>query len=362
MGQAGRSKLMANDYKYHIDHHASLVPPAELLQARTQHQLGEIDDEALEKAIGNAISSELLSERRLALLALSDGEFGRRNDLAVVYDAVEGFGEPGPETPLAALVGLSHAPEVRPLSGDPVASSRVAAAEGARLAAYTERATMLALPSAGYVAALTAPGNEAAAGSALAEIIGDGVQGLIEDGVAYVLLRNPALGFLLRQEGRASAAALGIDVVKVVTAMLEADVASIAGLQLSEHFCLGLDLTTGGLASGPWDEDAVRDFLSRQPFGRICVDYGAVDRFPLELVPEGLVVSLGIVDVGSPDLEDVDELVALVDEATDVVDVDDLALAPNGGFHVVGHLAGEYQHAKLQRVEMVARYFWGNEL
>jgi hypothetical protein len=47
-----------------------------------------------------------------------------------------------------------------------------------------------------------------------------------------------------------------------------------------------------------------------------------VQAFPLDLVPVGLVVSLGVVHVSTPELED----------------------------------------SKLQRVEMTARYFWGNDL
>jgi 5-methyltetrahydropteroyltriglutamate--homocysteine methyltransferase len=353
---------MANDFKYHIDHHASLVPPAGVVLARARHDRGEIDDAELGKVVDAAIAAELLSERRLALLALSDGEFGRRNDLSVAYDAIDGFGDAGGSTPLAELVGPGHAAEVRLLSGVPVARARLAEAEGARIGSSTDRATMVALPSAGYLAALTAPGDEAAAGAALADIVRDGVQGLADAGVDYVLLRNPALAFLLAVEGRRRAATLGIDVDKVVTAMLDADRQSITGLRLTEHFCLGLDLTSGGRSTGPWDTEAVRDVLARQAFGRICVDFPESDRFPLELVPAGLVVSLGIVDISDPELEDVDDLVARVDEAAEIVDIDDLALATNGGFHSVGQAAAEYQHAKLQRIEMVARYFWGNEL
>jgi 5-methyltetrahydropteroyltriglutamate--homocysteine methyltransferase len=56
--------------------------------------------------------------------------------------------------------------------------------------------------------------------------------------------------------------------------------------------------------------------------------------------------------------------VARVDEASDIVDIvdiDDIALSTNGGFHAVP-AAGEYQYDKIQLVEMTARYFWGNEL
>jgi hypothetical protein len=37
-----------------------------------------------------------------------------------------------------------------------------------------------------------------------------------------------------------------------------------------------------------------------------------------------------------------------------LVDIDDIALSTNGGFHVGGDAAASYEQAKLQRVEMVA--------
>ncbi|RCW46100.1 hypothetical protein DFQ14_102402 [Halopolyspora algeriensis] len=61
-------------------------------------------------------------------------------------------------------------------------------------------------------------------------------------------------------------------------------------------------------------------------------------------------------------VENVDGLAARIDVAATIMDVDDIAISTNGGFHVVGSAAAESEHAKLQLVEMVARYVWGNEL
>ncbi|KHL13406.1 5-methyltetrahydropteroyltriglutamate--homocysteine methyltransferase [Mumia flava] len=357
---------MADDFKYHIDHHASLVPPPALVDALRRHAAGELDDADLAAAVDEAVADSFVRQRRLGLLALSDGEHGRGHDLAVVYDGVDGFGEPSDPSPLAQLVGPAHAPEVRPLTAVPTASGRIAAAEGARLGALTERSTMIALPSPGYVAALCASEDlQTDAGASLAAIIGGEVRALAADGVTLVLLRNPALAFLLTVGGRERAAALGIDLDKAVAAMVEADAAAIADLgAVPEEFRVGLDLTSAGAATGPWDVAAVEAFLGAQPYDRICVDYPAAaeQRFPLEVVPDGLVVSLGVVDVSDPALEDVDDLVARIDEAAELLDIDDIAVATNGGFHAVPGTPRETEHDKLELVEMTARYFWGNEL
>jgi 5-methyltetrahydropteroyltriglutamate--homocysteine methyltransferase len=360
---------MADDFKYHIDHHASLVRPAALEQARRQHAAGELDDAALRQVIDTVTAEATLRLRRLGMLALSDGEYRRRHDLAVVYDAVSGFLEPGPGGPVAELVGTAHAIEVRPVTGTPAAIGRLAQDEALAIGEQTPRSTVIALPSPGFLAGLCAtPGSEADIAKVLAEIIRDEVHALAADGIDYVLLRNPALTFLLTRAGRARATSLGLDPAATVTWMLAADNAVVADLAadaaVPEHFRAGLDITTAGAAAGPWDRDAVSSFLGQLGYDRLCVEYPADPkaRFPLDLVPSGLVVSLGVVDVSTPDLEEVDELVARIDEAATVLDIDDIAVSTNGGFHAAPGTAAETERAKLQLVEMTARYFWGNEL
>ena len=336
-----------DDFKYHIDHHASLVRPPNLA--------GDVD---------HAITEAVLRERRLGLLGISDGEYRRRNDLAVVYDAVEGFGEAGLLSPVAELVGQMHAVEVRPLLSTPSPIGRLAQAESTFLAGVTGRSMMLALPSPGFLSALVgdaqAPGPSAAV-AALVDIIKAEVTALAADGILYVLLRNPALGFLLTDDGRGNASSLGMDADKTVAMMVDADNAAVAGLELPENFRVGLDLTTAGASRGAWDRGAVKDFLSRQTFGRLCVEHRRDAPFPVDLIADDMVVSLGVVDISDPAAEDVNELVDRIDKAAEFIDIDNISVATNGGFHAADATA-EVEHDKLLAVEMVANYVWGNEL
>src|SRR5262249_30334722 len=154
------------------------------------------------------------------------------------------------------------------------------------------------------------------------------------DGIRHVLLRNPAYAFLLTDDGAARARTLGIDPATTVARMLDADAAAVTGLDLPAEFRISLDLTTAGAAPGTWDAAPVQHFLDRPPFGRLCVEYPApvARRFPIERIPSGTVVSLGIVDVADPRLEAVEDLVARIDEAAGTIDIDDIAIATNGGF------------------------------
>ncbi|OHV74327.1 methionine synthase [Pseudofrankia sp. BMG5.36] len=357
---------MADDFKYHIDHHASLVPPPELLAARAATAGGAADVDALRAAEDAAVIDVLRMQRRLGLSALSDGELRRGNHLSVIYDGIGGFGVAGPGGALARLVGVQNAPEVRALLDRPVERGRLTKHEIDFVLSATDRPAMLALPSPGYLAELTATsGDVAVAGGEFARILRDEIAALAGDGVRYVQLRNPAYAFLLTEPGRARAASLGIDLASAMSRMLEADAQVLAGLQAPPEFRVGLDITTAGAADGAHDPATVASFLDRQPFGRLCVEYPAApaERFPLGQLPAGLVVALGIVDIGAEALEPVEELVGRIDEAAAVMDVDDIAISTNGGFHALANPPTvAAARAKLQRVEIVARYIWGNEL
>ncbi|OHV64344.1 methionine synthase [Pseudofrankia sp. BMG5.36] len=358
---------MADDFKYHIDHHASLLTPPEIVEARAAGT-----DVDLRAAEDTAVSRTLLTQRRLGLAASSDGEYRRRNHLSVVYDGIAGFGPAGAAAgPLARLVDERHAPEVRALVEPPAERGRLVKHETDFVLSAVRRPVLVALPSPGYVAELAAeaggadPAASADAGERLARILRDEIAAAAADGVRYVLLTNPAYGFLLAERGRARAAELGLDPDAAIERMLAADAQVLAGLETPAEFRVGLDITTAGTAGGPYDAAAVAGFLGRSPFGRLCVEFprDAAARFPLGELPSGLVISLGIVDVSDPALENVDELVGRIDAAAEVVDIDDIAISTNGGFRSVpGGLDEATQRDKLQRVEMVARYFWGNEL
>jgi 5-methyltetrahydropteroyltriglutamate--homocysteine methyltransferase len=342
---------MENDFKYRVHHHASMVVPPELAQARADDQAG---DQVLAEVLKSAIAETLHKQACLGLAVLSDGEFRRRNALSPVYDTIDGFGAPGASTPVAELVGSAHAPEVRTLTTTPAARGRLVPEEGAQLGAMC-RPTMIALPSPGYLTALTGVSG------AFAEILRTEITALADEGVDYVLLRNPALAFLLVQQGRATAEKLGINPAATIATVLDEEVAAVADLDVPACFRVGFDLTTAGQARGPWDHAAVRSFLAAQPFSRLCIDFPAEDRFPLELVPFDLHVSLGIVDIASPSIEDFGELVDRVDDADRLIGADDISLSTNGGFHLVGDAAAPYAYDKLRLVESVASLWWSDD-
>lgn len=355
---------MADDYKYHIDHHGSLVRPAALQAARASGDGVEAAEQ--EAAVGVA---HLL--RRLAVSAVSDGQFRREHAESVVYDHVSGFDPADGPAPLADAAGIPAARRRVP-GRDLRVTGRLAHDEVAPALATVDRPVFVQLPSPGYLAAVGSSLADLevirAHGAALAAVLRAEIEALAADGVAYVALQNPLYPPLLTVAGRDRLAAVDADAVLDV--LLEADRATVAGLTDHETFRVGLDLTDAGplpTTERGYQPAAVDALLDANPFHRLGIDYPAdpTARFPLERVKPGLVLSLGVVDVSRPSLESVDAILNRIDPVYQERTEEDIAIATNGGFAQSADaplMSAEEQAAKLRLVETVARYYWGNEL
>lgn len=361
---------MADDYKYHIDHHGSLVRPPALQAARASG-----DAQALAAAQEQAVAEAAHMQRRLTLSAVGDGQFRRDYFESVVYDHVAGFGPADGPAPLADIAGIAPARR-RVAPDEPRASGRLAQAEVAPVLATVDRPVFVALPSPGYLAALGSSLADAASvdavrtrGEALAAILRQEIQALAADGVAYVALGNPLYAPLLTVAGRERLAA-DIDTSAALGAMVAVDRVAVTGLEVPENFRVGLDLTDSGplpTTGRGYDPVALNELLDEIPFHRLCVDFPleASARLPLDLVKPGLLVSLGIVDVSTGEAESIDGLLEVLDPIFSERGDDDLAVATNGGFAACADqplMDADQQRAKLRLIETVARYYWGNEI
>jgi methionine synthase II (cobalamin-independent) len=363
---------MADDYGYHIDHHGSLVRPPALLAARAGG-----DPVAIAAAQEEAAVALAHALRRLTLSAVNDGQFRRAFFESVAYDHIEGFAAADGPAPLSDLAGIARSRR-RAVSATPRATGRLAQAEAAPVLATVDRPVFVTLPSAGYLAAAgsaldtpAAVDAVATSGAALAVILQAEIEALAADGVLYVALTNPLYAPLLTVAGRAAATAAGLDVDAVLATLITVDKATVTGLSVPAEFRVGLYLTDSGplpTTGEGYDEAAAAALLeATPPFHRLGIDYPAdpAARFPVELVKPGIVVSLGVVDVSSPEVETVEELLDRLDPVAEQRGEGDIAVATNGGFAQVADqplLGEEGQHAKLELVEMVSRYYWGNEI
>jgi len=362
---------MADDYSYHIDHHGSLIRPPGLAQARAAG-----DPEAWLAAVDDAVVAAAHLQRRLTLSAVCDGQFRREHFESVVYDHVDGFGPAAEPNALAQVCGIK-ATRRRTVEVGLRSRGRLAQLEAATVLTTVDRPVFVALPSPGYLALLASSLMTAGSldqvesfGSVLADIIRAEIEALASDGVAYVLLGNPLYAPLLTVAGRARLAADGMDIDPILVAAVAADRAVFDGLDVPATFRVGLDLADQGplpTTEEGYDPVSLGRLLDETPYQRLCVDFpeDPKARFPLDRVRPGVVVSVGLVDVSRPTPESIDDLLASADAVIDQRGLDDVAFSTNGGFAssaTEAPMSADEERDKLRLVEMVARYYWGNEI
>ncbi len=322
---------MADTFKFRIDHHGSLVRPAELLAARAS---GDPDLRAIEDA---AIAEAVRRQRRLSLTVVTDGEFRRADFRSAVLDAVHGLADGKLTTD-------------RTLVADDVAA----------LTTLTQIPVKATLPSPAYLAAqLFEPGgawgSSRELGLALAAIVRDEIAAIIARGVRYIQIDNPGYAGLLTGAGSA------LDLDEAI------EIDSLAVTLDDKPFNVRIGICP--LFSAAEADAAVAEKLfASVPVDRwiLPFDKGTnAEATLLRAVPAEKDVCLGIVDPTTARLEEIDTIMDRMDVVGGIRDLEDVAVSPSAGFSPTagGNAIGvEDQWRKLTHVETIARMCWGNEL
>lgn len=339
---------MADNYIFRIDHHGSLVRPLEL----------ETDVDA-------AVLSAIKLNTQLRQTELTDGQYRRDDFRSVLLDSVSGFAA----THEVDADGLTVWKATGPISG-----SGSAVAEARFLLDHvtdgaTVKAVKISLPSPAYLAEHTfAPEGPYPTrrdlGFAIAAVVKAEIAALLAAGVRYVQLDNPDYStHYAGVEMGATAPALG------VLDAIEIDNAAIDGLEKPDDARFGIVVDWGQYPAGDADEQVAFEVFSSLAFDKFTIPY-FTDAFAeqklLQFVPDGVFVGLGIVDAQTAQLEGVDAIMARMDQAFALKDLDEIAVTPSRGFqnaaYVTPPLSAAEQNAKLTHVETIARMCWGNEL
>ncbi|WP_329617628.1 methionine synthase II (cobalamin-independent)-like protein [Streptomyces brevispora] len=349
---------MADTYNYRIDHHGSLVRPAALLTVREQCARGEAGAAALHEAERAAVEDAVAFQRRLRTTVVTDGHFPHEDFRGAVLDNVSGFRRTG-ET----ADGLSQwVAETLPGADGPLVADRAAL-----LGELTVIAPKVSLPSPAYLAATCfdpgaagskGPASARELGEALAEIIHREIQLLVSRGVKLIQLDNPLLLAGTATEPVAAGALSFEDALAVEALAVRLD-ARPEGVRVG--------ICPGWSAPARVDRAAAERLYAAVPADRWVLPYDRGVPAELELlaaVPEDRDVCLGVVDPRVAAVEDLDTVMARIDTAAEVKDLEDMALSPSRGFADTAggpSLTTEEQRRKLVLVETLARYCWGNE-
>ncbi|MEU9136557.1 methionine synthase II (cobalamin-independent)-like protein [Streptomyces sp. NPDC048404] len=339
---------MADTFNYRIDHHGSLVRPAGLTDP------GD-DPAALDEAVKEAVALQ----RRVRSTVVTDGDFPREDFRGAVLGAVSGFrrtGGTGPD-------GLSRwVAESLPKADGPLVADRAA-----RLAELTVIAPKASLPSPAYLAATTfdpalavsgGPASARELGEALAEIIHAEIGLLVARGVRLIQVNNPLLLGHIAAEPATAGALTFEDTLAVDARAVRLD-------ERPEGVRIGV--CPGWRAPGAVNRARAERLYADLPADRWIIPYDQGTAAELDLLralPEDRDACLGVVDATTPELEEIDTVLARIDAGAEIKDIEDMALSPSRGFADVATrplLGAEDQRRKLVLVETLARYCWGNE-
>jgi 5-methyltetrahydropteroyltriglutamate--homocysteine methyltransferase len=368
---------------FRADHVGSLLRPRALLDARSDHAAGRIDDAQLRAIEDDAIRDVVRMQREVGLRSATDGEFRRASwhmdfiyqldgvtkapgDLKVQFHNAEGDIE---FTPAAMQIdgplGVSET-----IFGDDFAFLRETAAglDGGATPKLT-------IPSPSMVhyrggrASIDAdiyPELDAF-WSDLTAAYAEEVRRLGEAGCTYLQFDDTSLAYLNDPEQRKHVAAIGGDAEHQHEAYIKHINEALAhrpeGMSITTHMCRG-NFRSSWVAEGGYDfvAEALFNELEVDGFFMEWDDARSGGFEPLRFVPRGKTVVLGLVTTKRGDLESKDDLKRRIEEASQFVDVDQLCLSPQCGFSstVEGNaLTYDDQVAKLRRVVEVAEEVWG---
>jgi 5-methyltetrahydropteroyltriglutamate--homocysteine methyltransferase len=362
--------------KYRADHVGSFLRPPDLIEAR---QSTATDPERLRALEDRHILRVLAKQQELGFEIFTDGELRRRNFMSDFTDAVDGFdlGEgvsrkweagQAKDAGVSKVTGIvtGKLRQVRPLTGH----------ELPFLTAHCPGTIKMTLPSATQFPAISfnrgitdrVYKDHSALLWDIVEIMKTELARLSADGVKYIQIDAPRYSYFMdpkwrdwiRTEMKVEPDALLDESIRADNACFEA--ARRPGVTLAIHLCRGNN-RSHWYAEGGYDAIAEKLF-STMAVDRFLLEYDDVRSGtfePLRLIPRNKTVVLGLVSSKRPQLENADELVARIHEASKYFPLDNLALSPQCGFASTmegNMLTEDEQWAKLRLVVETARRVW----
>jgi 5-methyltetrahydropteroyltriglutamate--homocysteine methyltransferase len=202
----------------------------------------------------------------------------------------------------------------------------------------------------------------------VAGIIKSEVQSLVQQGVTYIQLDNPHYPDYIPEDRRQQWRSIGVDPDQGLAEDLIGDNSVLEGIDrgnviVASHICRG-----NGRSA--WHTQGGYEPIAEQVFGKLNVDRWLLeydsDRAggfePLRFIPKGKVVVLGLITTKFGELENQDDVMRRIDEASKYVPLENLALSPQCGFASVdkgNFLSWDEQRRKLDLVVDTARKVWG---
>jgi 5-methyltetrahydropteroyltriglutamate--homocysteine methyltransferase len=367
---------------FRADHVGSLLRPRRLLEGRHQPSFDQTELTHLED---DAIRSVLAHQKAAGLGIFTDGEFRRAGFMSDFYESVEGLDRGGEVqrawTGASSTIGGTSGIMTGGAVGVAIARIRQTKPLTSReldfLLAHAPGAIKVTLPSANQFPAIaykkgisdTAYPTYSSFLWDIVPMIRSEVRRLTDAGVRYVQLDAPRYSYYIDPKWRRHIREeMGLDPDQALDEAIRADNTCLEGIDrtnvtLAIHLCRGNNRSQW-YAEGGYDPIAERLF-SQLDVDQFLLEYeseraGTFE--PLRFVPVHKAVVLGLVSSKLAALESEDQLIRRIEEASQYVPVERLALSPQCGFAsaMEGNLLTEDdQWRKLELVVDTARRVWG---
>jgi 5-methyltetrahydropteroyltriglutamate--homocysteine methyltransferase len=365
----------------HTDVVGSLLRPPELLKAREDVAAGRISQVEFKVIEDRAVDQAIALQEEAGLEVVTDGEQRRLSFQSQLPEAVEGFGEWDIDAFLwgdwSGEEGIGDWSRERPkrlgVTGKLRRKRHLSAEEFTYLRARTTRIPKITLPSPSLWVNFWSAEHSAAAYPTLdsfladvVDILREEVEELVRLGATYIQLDAPHYPLLLDPKTRAFYEFQGWeleDYLERGIALDNAVIGDFPGITFSFHLCRG-NQGSRWLVEGGYDLIAKPIFQGIHA-QRLMLEYDderSGSFMPLQEVPEDKMVVLGLVTTKTPRRETVDELTARIQEASQYINLERLALSPQCGFStsVVGNaITVEDEKHKLETIVQTARQVWG---
>jgi len=350
----------------------SLLRPTELVEARSQHESGDLTDHEFKVVEDRAVRDAIRIQEAAGIDVITDGEQRRYAFYGHLIDSFDGFDKEG-----------GWAIPFRDESGEELILKRPVVVEKLRwrrsmcaeewsfLRASASRPAKVTMISAQQAAAYYDPDQSKGAygtrDAYLADIVDVSrreVEELIRLGCTYIQIDGPQYGALLDPKMREGYRRRGSDPEEVIDRCIELDNAIISGhsgVIFGLHICRGNNQSKY-YAEG--DYEPIARIFQRTLFGRFLLEYDDARSggfAPLRHLPEDRVAVLGLVTTKKPALEGEAELRERIQEAARYVPLERLAISPQCGFASTlagNRITAEQQRQKLELVGRVAKAVW----
>ena len=362
---------------FRADHVGSFLRPAALLDAREQNRKGDISRAQLREVEDASIRDIVRFQEDLGLEGITDGEFRRTYFHIDFLEQLSGIETQGGIAVSfhTAAGNVDFAPPVMRVTAPVRHVKPIQVDDFKFLRSVTKRTPKVTIPSPTMLH--FRGGREAISREAypdLEQFFADvatayraEIRALAEAGCTYLQLDDTNLAYLCDARMREGAKARGDDPDELPRRYARLINAAIAdrppGMTFCVHLCRG-NFKSAWVAEGGYEPVAEVLFNELEVDGYFLEydDARSGDFSPLRFVPPGKTVVLGLVTTKLGELESEDSLKRKIDQAAQVLPLDQLCLSPQCGFSSTVHgneIAREAQAAKLRLIIETAEEVWG---